>query len=200
MIDDKPAAKAAEDNGRRRRSRSTNRGLYAALVATVGVAAFFAGLSVPVLNQDPITMSDLDQAVNFLENKIDTLSGDLQKLEDTMLTESADVRLHYRSPSLNKRRRRLPVLGSADAPVTIIEFSDYQCPFCARFHSETLPHIIENYVDAGQVKFVYRDFPIQNIHPNAVPAAVASECAHDQAAFWEYHDRLFEGMNEWGGP
>ena len=91
------------------------------------------------------------------------------------------------------------MLGSADAPVTIIEFSDYQCPFCARFHSETLPHIIENYVDAGQVKFVYRDFPIQNIHPNAVPAAVASECAHDQAAFWEYHDRLFEGMNEWGG-
>ena len=64
-----------------------NRGLYAALVATVGVAAFFAGLSVPVLNQDPITMSDLDQAVDFLENKIDTLSGDLQKLEDTMLTD-----------------------------------------------------------------------------------------------------------------
>ncbi len=198
VIDDKPAAKAEEDGGRRRRSRSTNRGLYAALVATVGVAAFFAGLSVPVLNQDPITMSDLDQAVDFLENKIDTLSGDLQKLEDTMLTDPQT------SGSATEARPSIsadddPVLGSADAPVTIIEFSDYQCPFCARFHSETLPHIIENYVNAGQVKFVYRDFPIQNIHPNAVPAAVASECAHDQAAFWEYHDRLFEGMNEWGG-
>ena len=75
----------------------------------------------------------------------------------------------------------IPYWAAPDAPVTIIEFSDFQCPFCARFHSETLPHIIENYVDTGQVKFVYRDFPIQNIHPNAVPAAVAAECADEQA-------------------
>ena len=195
---DKPTDEPEEGSARRRRGRSTNRGLYAALVATVGVAAFFAGLSVPVLNQDPITMSDLDQAVGFLENKIDTLSGDLQKLEDTMLTDPQTSGTTTESRPVISTDDD-PVLGSANAPVTIIEFSDYQCPFCARFHSETLPHIIENYVDAGQVKFVYRDFPIQNIHPNAVPAAVASECAHDQAAFWEYHDRLFEGMNEWGG-
>ena len=91
-----------------------------------------------------------------------------------------------------------PVLGSVDAPVTMIEFSDFQCPFCARFYSETLPLIKANFIDTGLVKMVYRDFPLQSIHPNAIPAAVASECADEQGAYWEYHDILFESVSVWG--
>ena len=91
-----------------------------------------------------------------------------------------------------------PVKGNPDATVTIVEFSDYQCPFCQRFHQTTLPLLLENYVDTGKVKFVYRDFPIQSLHPNgALPAAVASECADEQGMFWEYHDKLFQTQKKW---
>jgi len=85
-----------------------------------------------------------------------------------------------------------PFLGDEDAPLTIIEFSDFQCPFCGRFKSQTLGQIIETYVDTGKVKFVYRDFPLSSIHPLAQKAAEASECADDQGKFWEYHDLIFE--------
>ena len=92
-----------------------------------------------------------------------------------------------------------PVKGNLNAPITIVEFSDFQCPFCAKFHSTTLPQLEANYIDSGKVKFVYRDFPIQSIHPNAVPAALASECADEQGMFWEYHDLVFENQKKWQG-
>ena len=90
-----------------------------------------------------------------------------------------------------------PVIGNPDAPITIIEFSDFQCPFCARFHIQTLPTIMEEYIEKGSVKLVFRDFPIQSIHPNAVPASVAAECANEQGKFKQMHDILFEKQNEW---
>lgn len=175
-------------------AKSSGKGMYAALVATVGVAAFFAGLAVPGLNQDPITMSDLNQAVLFLEDKIDRLSNNLQELEDAVLTDP-DAVTSQSQPAITIDDD--PVLGSADAPVTMIEFSDFQCPFCARFYSETLPLIKANFIDTGMVKMVYRDFPLQNIHPNAIPAAVASECADEQGAYWQYHDMLFDNVQSW---
>ena len=83
------------------------------------------------------------------------------------------------------------VKGEENAPVTIIEFSDFQCPFCARFFEDTLPNIEGNYIEEGKVRLVYRDFPL-NIHPGAQKAAEAAECAKDQGKFWEMHDKLFE--------
>jgi protein-disulfide isomerase len=90
-----------------------------------------------------------------------------------------------------------PMSGNPNAEITIIEFSDFQCPFCAKFHAQTLPLIKENYIKSGKVNFVYRDFPITGIHPNAMPAALASECADDQGKFWEYRDMIFENQNIW---
>ena len=90
-----------------------------------------------------------------------------------------------------------PVLGEEDAPVTIIEFSDFQCPFCKSFKDQTFGLIQENYIDTGKVKFVYRDFPLSSIHSMAQKGAEASECADDQGKFWEYHDVLFEKQQEW---
>ena len=83
-----------------------------------------------------------------------------------------------------------PVLGNANAPVTIIEFSDYQCPFCFSFWKQTLPQIKKDYIDTGKVKFVYRDFPL-NIHAMAEPSARAANCAGEQGKYWEYHDKIF---------
>jgi len=91
-----------------------------------------------------------------------------------------------------------PFKGNADAPVIMIEFSDFQCPFCLRFYEQTLPAIIENYVDTGKVKFVYRDLPLDSLHPNARPVHIAAECADEQGKFWDYHDMLFDNQSEWG--
>ena len=83
------------------------------------------------------------------------------------------------------------VKGDKDAPVTIIEWSDFECPFCGRFHQETLPSIEEEYIKTGKVKFVYRDFPL-SFPANAQKAAEAAECAGEQKKYWEMHDLLFE--------
>jgi protein-disulfide isomerase len=86
-----------------------------------------------------------------------------------------------------------PAQGPEDASVTIVEFSDFQCPYCARFQAETLPQILSNYGD--RVRFVYRDFPLTSLHANALKAAEASECADDQGAYWKYHDLLFQNQS-----
>lgn len=90
-----------------------------------------------------------------------------------------------------------PVMGSPSAPVTMIEFADFQCPFCSRFFSQTLPEIEKNYIDSGKVRFVYKNMPLQNLHPNARAAALAAECANEQGKFWEYHNKLFENQTSW---
>ena len=90
-----------------------------------------------------------------------------------------------------------PMLGDPDAPLSIVEFSNFQCKFCLRFHSDTLPLLKTQYIDTGKVNLVYRDFPISKIYLNSMPAALASECANEQGKFWEYHDVLFENQEVW---
>jgi protein-disulfide isomerase len=82
-------------------------------------------------------------------------------------------------------------LGSNDAPITIVEFTDYQCPFCRRFESTTFAEIRKKYIDTGKVRFVVRDFPLAEMHPDAMLAAGAARCAGDQGQFWPMHDALF---------
>lgn len=86
--------------------------------------------------------------------------------------------------------------GSADAPVTIIEFSDFQCPFCKQFADNVYPTLKKDYIDTGKVKMVFMQFPLDQIHPNAHGAALASECAAEQGKFWEYHDELFKDQSK----
>lgn len=86
-----------------------------------------------------------------------------------------------------------PYWGPEDAPVVIEEFSDFQCPFCRRFAIQTLPKIKETYGD--KVRFIYRDFPISSIHPQAQKAAEAGQCAYEQGKFWEFHDMVFENQD-----
>ena len=100
------------------------------------------------------------------------------------------------APPQNVQRYDVPVdddpaLGAADAPITIIEFSDFECPYCTRFHQETFALLLENYGD--QIRFVYRDFPLTSIHLEAFPAAEAANCAREQGEYWAYHDKLFTG-------
>jgi len=100
----------------------------------------------------------------------------------------------------NVRRYDVPVdddyiLGPEDAPITLVEFSDYECPFCRRWHEEVWPQLQEAF--PGQIRLVYRDFPLSNIHFNANSAAEAANCAGEQGQYYEFHARLF-GSDELG--
>lgn len=90
----------------------------------------------------------------------------------------------------------MPALGQAGAPVTILEFSDYQCPYCRQHAQRTLPRIIETYVDSGQVRYLFKDFPLDS-HPNAQKAAEAARCAGTQGAYWAMHHHLYDDQKAW---
>jgi len=82
-----------------------------------------------------------------------------------------------------------PTLGPADAPITLVEFSDYQCPFCRRWHQEVYEPLLAAY--PGKIRIVYRNLPLTSIHPDAMGAAEAAMCAGEQDAYWPYHNKLF---------
>lgn len=91
-----------------------------------------------------------------------------------------------------------PSLGNPNAPVTIVEFSDFQCPYCARFFANTLGAVKDKYVKTGKARLVYRDFPLSSIHSEATGAAEAAACANEQGKFWEYHDKTFQNQQALG--
>ncbi|AIF84480.1 protein-disulfide isomerase [Candidatus Nitrososphaera evergladensis SR1] len=90
-----------------------------------------------------------------------------------------------------------PVLGNASAPVTVVEFGDYLCTFCHRFHEDTKDKLMADYVETGKARFVFKDFPINDhLGGGSSLGAQASYCAADQGKFWEFHDFMY---NNWGG-
>ncbi len=90
-----------------------------------------------------------------------------------------------------------PSLGSKDATVTVVEFSDYQCPFCRRFALNTFDQLKQNYIDKGKVRFVYKDFPLTQLGHNQAPLmARATQCAGEQDKYWELHDKLFNEQQQ----
>jgi len=82
------------------------------------------------------------------------------------------------------------MLGSKDAPFTLVEFTDYQCPYCRQFHVNVFGELKKNYIDTGKVRFYSRDLPLDQIHPNASRAAQAGRCAADQGQFWKMRDLM----------
>jgi protein-disulfide isomerase len=89
------------------------------------------------------------------------------------------------------------VMGSAEAKVTIVEFSDFECPFCREFYATTFPALKSKYIDTGRLRFSYRNLPLP-FHSNARSAAEAAECAGAQGKFWQMHDKLFENQGSLG--
>jgi len=164
-----------------KRNKSKSGGLIIGLIVAVGAAAFFAGMYVSNMNSNQISQEDLDDAIAKLE---------LKMLQNRLPTDKPPLPVKISADDD-------PVIGNPDAPITIIEFSDFQCPFCARFHVQTLPLLLEEYIEQGKVNLVFRDFPLQSIHPNALPASVAAECANEQGQFKAMHDKLFDNQGQW---
>ncbi|RNJ79425.1 MAG: DsbA family protein [Nitrosopumilus sp. B06] len=158
--------------------------LIIGLVIAIGVAAFFAGIYATSMNS--VSEQYIDEAIAKLELKL---------LQDRLPSEAPQEQPR---PPIRPAGGNDPIIGSPDAPIEIIEYSDFQCPFCSRFYDQTLPQLIEEYIAPGKAKLAFRDFPLQNIHPNAAAAALAAECAKEQDKFKGMHDILFERQREWG--
>ncbi len=169
--------------------KSTYSNMIKGIVVAVAIATFLGGYSIG-------TMQIQDSGLT---------SDDIQDIIDTYVAEQRQV---IPQPAAQPTQPTAPqtiqvsidddpIKGNPDAPVTVIEFSDFQCPFCSRFYEQTLPLIQQNYIDTGKIKFVYRDMPLDGLHPNARTAHIASECADEQGKFWDYHDILFERQGQW---
>ena len=130
-------------------------------------------------------------SIGYFVQNIIPLTGEV--IEDNSITTP--------NPTVNIDMETLidddAIKGKENAPVTMVEFSDYECPFCGRHFEQTYSQIIKEYVDTGKVKLVYRDFPL-DFHPNAQKAAEAAECAGEQNKYWEMHDKLFENQQALG--
>lgn len=131
----------------------------------------------------------------FIAVQMSSLNGKFSTVEAVPTNDAADPTPTAAAPSPTLDMAALvdddAVKGDPDAPVTIVEWSDYECPFCSRFYSQTLGQIESEYIDTGKVKLVYRDFPL-SFHPQAQKSAEAAECAGDQGKYYEMHDMLFE--------
>jgi protein-disulfide isomerase len=108
------------------------------------------------------------------------------------------VDLEYDSPQELLELAQPAAKGDADAPLIIMDFSDYSCPSCRAFTTQVKPFLERGYVDTGLARFAYYDFPLSGF-PNSFTAARAARCAGDQDAYWEYHDQLFLAQAEWSG-
>ena len=138
--------------------------------------------------------SDIEQLhheIESLKQEILSLKKEINQIKQQL--KSRNVRPPQAPQIVSVSIDDDPVMGEDDAPVTIIEFSDYQCPFCGRFYRNTLPLIKDNYIKSGKVKFVYRDFPLP-FHSYAEIAAEAANCAGEQNKYWAMHDKLFENQ------
>lgn len=139
------------------------------------------------------------EELQLLRKDVDTIKANQADIEKSV-KELKDLALSGQpAPPLTPENILLaidddPVKGDRKARLVLIEFSDFQCPFCARFVHETLPEIEKDYIKTGKLKYVFRDFPITAAHKDALKAAQAAGCALDQGKYWEMHDRLFENQ------
>jgi len=154
-------------------------------------------LASPVWAQSSTTPGELEAIKSDLgrvKADIEEIKRQLGQILRLMQQRSAPSGAAPLGGAARARVADAPTLGLTDAPVTVVEFSDYQCPFCGRFYSTTLPALKRDYIDTGKVRYVFRDYPLDQIHPQARKAAEAAHCAGDQGKYWEMHDRLFRNQ------
>jgi protein-disulfide isomerase len=133
-----------------------------------------------------------DAALAQAQTQTDQILEELRQMRRLLEELVKNSRGQGQNPPANSKIElgTAPILGEKSAPVTIVEFTDYQCPFCQRFHLSTFPLLKRDYIDSGKVRFVSRDFPLTQIHRHAFRAALAARCASEQGKFWEFRDQL----------
>ncbi len=165
------------------------------------------------VNQALIIVFILGIGIGFLAGAISPVRFSDTAASQSGQQDSGNSRVQITSDMLENE----PALGSSDAPLTIVEYSDYGCPWCAEWagfeaipddatrvtgtidNKETLQKIKENYVDTGDARFVFKDYPVKSLHPNAPSAHKAANCIleQDESLYWKFHDKLFEKREQW---
>jgi protein-disulfide isomerase len=123
----------------------------------------------------------------------DAILAELKAIHESL--EQNDHEPAKPAPTLHVPTAGGETIGRADAPLTLIEFTDFQCPFCRRFHDRTWPEVKKNYVDTGKLRYMVLDLPLP-FHAGARPAALGARCAAEQGKYWPMHDRLFATEEE----
>ena len=134
-------------------------------------------------------IATLKKQVQNLEQGQQQILQELRELKKLLEAKTAEPPAAA-SPVATLNVKGEPFKGDPRARIAIIEYSDFECPFCGKYTREIYPQILDRYVSTGKVRYYYRDLPIPS-HPNAFPAAIAARCAGDQGKFWEMHDSLF---------
>jgi protein-disulfide isomerase len=161
----------------------------------IGAAALFLTALSAAWVPDTRAQQGGDPSAAITRGQADAIVQELQEIRK--LLESIDKKSLAQAPQRPKvpptakvSVKDSPVLGSADAPVTVVEFTDYQCTYCLRFIQQTFPKLKEQFIDTGKVRWVVRDMPL-GFHKNARKAAQAAHCAGEQDKFWEMRSVLF---------
>jgi protein-disulfide isomerase len=146
----------------------------------------------------PAGAASTKEEIKALSEQIEAMQKDLTEIKD-MLKAGAGAGAAQPSGVAAFKEQTIsvgdsPYKGAKDATVTLIEYSDYQCPYCARNYREVMPALVEEYVDTGKLKFVMRENPIPSLHRNAMSASLAALCAGDQGKYWEMHDIMFDNQ------
>ncbi len=152
------------------------------LLGLILVAALGA---MPMAAQSSAEMKELKTEIEGLKASQKAIQKDIKIIRDILSGKQPPLEDVYVKIS------GAPSLGESTAKVTLVEFSDFECPFCGRYSTQTFSDLINEYVKTGKVKYYFRDFPLTQIHPKAVKAAEAASCAGDQNKYWEAHDRFF---------
>lgn len=149
---------------------------------------------VVICNVSPAGAQSKDE-ITKLRSEIESLKSGQQEMQKNIQIIK-DILMGKQPPLENVfiSTDNAPALGEKDAKVTIVEFSDYQCPFCGRYSTQTMSQVLDEYVKTGKVRYVFRNFPLEQLHPLAMKAAEAAECAGEQGKYWEMHDRLFKNQ------
>ena len=181
----------------------------------IAVAAMIAGLSLaPTIGfaQSNKDMAELKREIEALKTGQLSIQKDLAEIKNLLLQKELQAmrdQLQGRPAPTQAQAPSAPApetqtmvsieggmtKGDKNAKLTLVEFTDYQCPFCSRHLRDTFPQIENEYIKTGKVRYVLREFPLESIHPQAVKAAEAAACAGDQGKYWEMHDRLFANQN-----
>jgi protein-disulfide isomerase len=141
-------------------------------------------------------LKGLQKQIETLNEGQKSMQKELQEIKTLLQGRAAPSNLPPQDLTVSLGNK--PFKGDKNTKLTLVEFSDYQCPFCARHFQETLPQIEKEYINTGKVKYVLREFPIESIHSSAFKAAEAANCAGEQGKYWEMHDRLFQNQNQLG--
>ena len=149
--------------------------------------------SAPSVQQaKPNSEEEIRKEIRELKQGQEAIQKELQEIKKLLLAKEGATR-PTRPDKISISSR--PFRGNDGARVVMVEFSDYQCPFCGRFYRDTLPLVDKEYIQAGKLKYVFNNLPLDDLHPVAFKAAQAVECAGDQGKFWDLHGRMFANQS-----